>query len=271
MNNFTTGEFAKICKVNKQTLIYYDKIGLISPSIKAKNGYRYYSIHQYELFSVIQLLKELGMSLNAIKEFIKNKSPEYFLMVMEQQKEIIAKKKKQLEIMEIMIDTQISLKKQAEAIDFSSISIIELKDEKIYLGDSIEHNTEEEFARGVSNFIKEINEKKLDTGHPIGVVVNREDLLQNKYTNYSKLYIKQLNNVYQDEKIHTISGTFLVGYHVGSDVTIHQTFELIIEEMKRLNFTIGDFALEEYIFDSLTKDKVDDYVTRILLHVNKND
>ena len=269
MNNFTTGEFAKICNVNKQTLIYYDKIGLISPSIKAENGYRYYSIHQYELFSVIQLLKELGMSLNAIKEFIKNKSPEYFLMVMEQQKEIIAKKKKQLEIMEIMVDTQISLTKQAEAIDFSSLSIIELKDEKFYFGDAIKHNTEEEFARSVTTFVKEINEKKLDTGHPIGVVIYREDLLQNTYTNYRKLYIKQLNNEHQDGKIHAISGTFLVGYHVGSDVTIHQTFERIIKEMKRLNFTMGDFALEEYIFDSLMKEKVDDYVTRILLHVKK--
>ena len=186
-NNFTTGEFAKICNVNKQTLIYYDKIGLFSPNIKAENGYRYYSIHQYELFSVIELLKELGMSLNAIQEFIKNKSPEYFLTVMQQQKEKITQKKKQLEIMEIMIDTQILLAKQAETIDFSSITLMELKNEKLYLGDVIRNNTEEEFVKAVSHFVKEINEKKLDTGYPIGVVINKDSLLHNKYNHYSQL------------------------------------------------------------------------------------
>ena len=266
-NNFTTGEFAKICNVNKQTLIYYDKIGLFSPNIKAENGYRYYSIHQYELFSVIELLKELGMSLNAIQEFIKNKSPEYFLTVMQQQKEKITQKKKQLEIMEIMIDTQILLAKQAETIDFSSITLMELKNEKLYLGDVIRNNTEEEFVKAVSHFVKEINEKKLDTGYPIGVVINKDSLLHNKYNHYSQLYIKQFHDVPFDDKIQAFSGTFLVGYHVGSEVTIYQTYERINNEMKRLNLAMGAFALEEYIFDSLMKEFEKDYVTKIMLQV----
>ena len=32
--NFSTGEFAKLCGVSKQTLIYYDKIGLFKPDYK---------------------------------------------------------------------------------------------------------------------------------------------------------------------------------------------------------------------------------------------
>lgn len=31
---FTTGEFAKLCHVKKQTLFHYDEIGLLSPEIK---------------------------------------------------------------------------------------------------------------------------------------------------------------------------------------------------------------------------------------------
>jgi len=267
MNHFTTGEFAKICNVNKQTLIYYDKIGLFSPSIKAENGYRYYSIHQYELFSVIHLLKELGMSLNGIQEFIENKSPEHFLLIMEQQKEMIALRKKQLDMMEQMVETQINLAKDAETIDFSSLTLMELQDEKLYVGNPLHNTTDEEFALAVSNFMKEIHEKKLDTGYPIGVVTNKEDLLQRKYTNFSQLYIKQVHEVH-DEKIRVISGSFLVGYHVGSDATIHETFERMITEMNRLNRSMGDFALGEYIFDSLMKESEEDYVTKIMLHVN---
>ena len=43
---FTTGEFAKICSVSKQTLIYYDRVGIFSPDITGSNGYRYYSIRR---------------------------------------------------------------------------------------------------------------------------------------------------------------------------------------------------------------------------------
>lgn len=33
---FTTGEFAKLCHVKKQTLFHYDEIGLLSPEIKKR-------------------------------------------------------------------------------------------------------------------------------------------------------------------------------------------------------------------------------------------
>lgn len=82
----TTGEFAKLCKVNKQTIFYYDQIGILSPVMKNEKGYRYYSIHQLELFFVIDLLKDLGMSLNDIQQYMQNKSPESFLSIMYRKK-----------------------------------------------------------------------------------------------------------------------------------------------------------------------------------------
>lgn len=72
---FTTGEFAKLCNVKKQTLIHYDEIGLLTPDIKNDKGYRYYSYQQFEVFSVISLLKEFNMPLKEIKWFLTNRSP----------------------------------------------------------------------------------------------------------------------------------------------------------------------------------------------------
>lgn len=72
---FTIGEFAALCIVKKQTLFHYDDIGLLSREIKNEKGYRYYSYHQFDIFSAIQLLKEVDMSLKEIKLFLKNKTP----------------------------------------------------------------------------------------------------------------------------------------------------------------------------------------------------
>ena len=37
---FTTGEFAKIFDVKKQTLFHYDSCGIFKPDIIGENGYR---------------------------------------------------------------------------------------------------------------------------------------------------------------------------------------------------------------------------------------
>lgn len=80
---FNTGEFAKLCNVKKQTLFHYDDIGLFSPEIKDENGYRYYSVQQFEVFNVILILKEIGMPLKEIKHYLDNKTPEALIELFE--------------------------------------------------------------------------------------------------------------------------------------------------------------------------------------------
>ena len=74
-NYFSTGEFAKLCNVNKKTLFYYDEIGLFKPEIVKENGYRYYSVYQLEVFDIIHTLRDLGVPLKQIKSFIDERNP----------------------------------------------------------------------------------------------------------------------------------------------------------------------------------------------------
>ena len=67
---FRIGEFARVNGVTKHTLIHYDDIGLLTPAITEENGYRYYIDKQYSDFSNISQLKELGLSLKEIDEYI---------------------------------------------------------------------------------------------------------------------------------------------------------------------------------------------------------
>ena len=45
-NLYTTGAFAKYFGIKKDTLFYYDEIGLFSPAFIGENGYRYYTASQ---------------------------------------------------------------------------------------------------------------------------------------------------------------------------------------------------------------------------------
>lgn len=78
-NFFTAGELANMFQISKQTLLYYDKINLLSPDYVSENGYRHYSIQQYLDLEIITNLRALGVSIADISTYLKNKSKEGFL------------------------------------------------------------------------------------------------------------------------------------------------------------------------------------------------
>jgi DNA-binding transcriptional MerR regulator len=274
MNNkngkyLTTGEFAKLCRVNKQTLFYYDQIGLFSPVLKNEKGYRYYSIRQIELFFVIDLLKEIGMSLNDIQEYTLNKTPESFLSLMYQKKKEIVEKLQEIEAKKKIIDSKIALMEEASRLDFHQVTLEQLPEVTLYLSRNIENIKDEEFVEVVSDFINELSLSKLDTGYPIGVITKREQVLKGEYTNYSYLYMEQPNPKEGYPYFKSVTGDFLIGYHIGDEKTIHKTYKRLFTEMDRLNLALGDFVFEEYIYDTVVMNHNEDYVTKIMIQVNK--
>jgi DNA-binding transcriptional MerR regulator len=264
----TTGEFAKLCKVNKQTLFYYDQIGLLSPILKNEKGYRYYSIHQIELFFVIDLLKDLDMSLNDVQLYMQKKSPERYLSLMYQKKEEILKKRQEIEVKEQFINAQIGLMEEASHLDFHQVTLEQLPEATLYLSKNIENITEEEFVEVVSDFINELNESHLDTGYPIGVITKRDQVLKGEFTNYSYIYMEQPNPKEGHPYFKSVKGDFIIGYHIGDENTIHDTYNRLFLEMDRLNVTIGEYVFEEYIYDSVVKNQKEHYVTKIMIQVD---
>ncbi|MBP3397060.1 MAG: MerR family transcriptional regulator [Clostridia bacterium] len=65
------GEFAKICNVSTQTLRYYDteKI-LCADAVDQYSGYRYYHPDKIQVYQKIVALKDMGFSLEEIKEIL---------------------------------------------------------------------------------------------------------------------------------------------------------------------------------------------------------
>lgn len=66
---FKIGEFSKLCFVTVKTLRHYEKIGLLSPhEIDQWTGYRYYDASQISQMAQIKHYKNLGLSLEDIKD-----------------------------------------------------------------------------------------------------------------------------------------------------------------------------------------------------------
>lgn len=268
---FTTGEFAKLCNVKKQTLFHYDDIGLLSPEIKMENGYRYYSYHQFDIFHVIELLKEVDMPLKEIKRFFENKTPLELIDLLKSKSLEIDKKIHDLRQLQKIIETKITITASALAADISKITLTHQEEELLFLSESILDCSDREFLKSVAEFIDYLYKNELDMGYPIGAMVSRDNIMKKDYGNYTFLYNKTAKHLKGVPYHIKPKGTYIVAYHKGSDEHIAQTYQKMQDFILEHGIQIGSYSYEEYILDEISVSGNENYVTRIMIEVVENE
>ncbi|AKL84596.1 BltR [Bacillus atrophaeus UCMB-5137] len=264
---FTTGEFAKLCHVKKQTLFHYDEIGLLSPEIKKENGYRYYSYNQFELFQVIGLFKEVGVPLKRIKQLLKGKTPEDIVALLKEKSFEIENKIKKFKHLQTIIQTKVKLTEQALETDFSSVSFQYLEEEKFMISRNTLNLPERKYIAAISELIRYVQLHELDEGYPVGGIFAREQILKKDFYNYSHFYIKVQEGI---EKINyhvRPKGLYAVGYQKGDEA--EDAYRRIIQFIEKNRIRMGEYAYEEYMLDEVVVDGLENQITKILLQVKE--
>ncbi|WP_211749862.1 MerR family transcriptional regulator [Paenibacillus sp. Marseille-Q4541] len=268
---FTTGEFAKLCNVKKQTLFHYDDIGLLSPEIKTENGYRYYSYHQFDIFHVIELLKEVDMPLKEIKRFFENKTPQELIDLLKSKSLEMEKKIHDLRQLQKIIETKISITESALSADITKITMTHQEEELLFLSESILDCSDREFLKSVAVFIDYLYTNELDTGYPIGAMVSRDNIMKEDYGNYTFLYNKTAKHMKGVPYHIKPKGNYIVAYHKGSDEHIAQTYQRMQSYIREHGIHIGNYSYEEYILDEISVSGNENYVTQIMIEVVENE
>lgn len=69
---FRIGDFSRIARVSARLLRFYDEIDLFKPAhADSQSGYRYYTVTQLAQLNRITVLKDLGFSLEQIRDILK--------------------------------------------------------------------------------------------------------------------------------------------------------------------------------------------------------
>jgi DNA-binding transcriptional MerR regulator len=93
---YQANEFAQLAGVTVRTLHHYDRIGLLKPSRYTSTGYRLYRKHDLVRLQQIVTLKFIGFSLTQIKRLL-NSNSFNLRVALNQQREILAEKRRQLD------------------------------------------------------------------------------------------------------------------------------------------------------------------------------
>ncbi|NIK26110.1 MerR family transcriptional regulator [Paenibacillus lupini] len=124
MNNlWKVGDLAKLTGLTVRTLRFYDQIGLFSPSGQTDSGHRLYDESDLSLLHQILTLKELGLSLEEIKETLSAKQISPLEMVTLQKQRIKEQIKQQQKLLEQLEHTSKALigKKTLTVDDFTNL------------------------------------------------------------------------------------------------------------------------------------------------------
>lgn len=260
-----TAEFSELCHVSKQTLIYYDRIGLFSPHHVDGKGYRYYSLDQHYPFSLISMLVELNTPLKEIKAYLADKSIPVFLELLERKEQEAHEKIDKLEQIAHMIRYQKESIRHAEAIkDFDRVYIEREAEENLLVSKVLTANDDADFAQVVSEMSAYISSLEIQT-FGFGAIVERKNLMGEFSYFISRFFVKT-GSIHKDLFMKA-EGPYAVTYHRGCYQTIPEAYLRILAYIERKGLSIVGDAFEEGLLHSFTQMKEEEFLTRISIPI----
>lgn len=181
-NYITAGELASLYAIPKQTLLYYDKHGLLVPAYVSENGYRYYSVSQYLLLEIILNMRKLNISIQGIKNYLQNRNVDNFEQI------LLAKEKECNKIIEDTLNIKKSLHLSLQTIEkirktrFNQIQVNFQKEKILFVSETL---TETMSLRERFRLLSKHNQTAFSKKHfkefTTGWIIDKDDFFAEKF------------------------------------------------------------------------------------------
>lgn len=261
---YRIGEISRLYKISTDILRYYDKIGLMSPDFIGENGYRYYSKKQIWKLNNIRNLRNIGVGLEDIKEFLDERNINSANDIIEFQLEKVEDKIKKL------TELKEELTSKLENIEF-------FKTFKDFNKPVLKFIPKRKFLRSKGNFkqdweidfeLKILNEKTeydndfILTNNEIGATLSKENFLNGEYLTFSESFI--INDV-KGEIIP--EGYFLTIVFKGKYDESYKYYNILKKYIEENNLIVTGDIHEIYHIEIHITENEDEFITEIQIPV----
>ncbi len=266
---FTTGELAQMLGITKQTLIYYDKIGLISPAKRDEKGYRYYTLEQADELDSILTFRNLGVPIAELIEYQSVRNPERCIEMLKRQKMKVDSEIHKLDRIRKKIEKRSRLIEQVLGIkDFEKIDF-KLEKAELYMIEPCVAEDEKSYMQSFISICKRSQKLQIDFENPICAIITKEALLEGRYHRASFFGIK-IPDGFSGEvtsKLEKPSGIYATTYHKGSYETMYLSYERLLRGIKEEGYSVCGNAYEIDLLSTLTNTDSNQYLKLISIQV----
>ena len=266
-----TGDFAKLCNTNKRTLFHYDEIGLFSPAYTDERGYRFYSESQCDVFFTISCLREIGMPLKEIKNYIDHRNPTDLKQLLEEQAGKIRLEQERLKHIEQVIHTKLALVRQSEETDLSEgqpmVRLEQMPEEYFIISPRLDTSDHDILIHAICDHIGYCNHNHLNAGYPYGAMVRTQSILEGHWDTYAHFCTK----IAEKRTGHPVhikpAGTYAVTYLKGNYYEADEAYHRLLDFIKENQYHPGEFSYKEAILDEIAVASEEAYITKISIFV----
>lgn len=271
MNNFfSVGEMAKQQNISRQTLLFYDKIGLFCPAyVDPDNGYRYYSAAQLDTLDTICIMKRIGFSLEEIKAHLESYTVEQSITVLRKQLSVIDRQIEELQMIKSRVEHRC---RQLEQVAFirkgdERVVIEQGRRQCILLQPVAPPYSLEDVSLATKQCFARAFREHLPVYFQSGAVIPREHVLQGRCieATYAFLPIEKMEPASDIAVLP--EGTCVCTYHVGDYRSIGRSYERILAYCRENGLRLCSDSYEFAINDYLSTGDENEYVTKIVFYV----
>lgn len=262
---YTTGEVAKIFSINKNTLFYYDKIGLFGPNYRNGNtNYRYYGSDQMKILDTIISLRAMGIPIKQLQEFIRDMNTSSFLDMLELEnqhlKSIIDEYSVKMKtIQELSRRIKVAQESQANTL------IITKEENRNFITLEIENKTldaENNWNNAYEKIWDTMDTAKIIT---IGSILPFEEFKNNNFNALNKVVCYTILRTKERLEKGTYANLYVQGNYDKLDAG-YTLFKNLIEEHGLK--VISDIH-EEYVIEAMSEKKEDNYNTHLFAQIEE--
>lgn len=269
-NLFSIGEVARYQHISKQTLIFYDKIGVFRPAwVDPSNGYRYYSASQLDYLDTILIMKKIGFSLEEIKTHMAHYDLDSSLAMLRRQLQVIDEKIGELQLIRSRVQSRCSQMEAslAHCPPHPNIQLEEAPAQDLFCRPVEAPYTLREISIATKRCFAEALEEKLPVFFQCGVVVPLERIEAGRYTEASVAFLPIEETDCTETIRHLPAGRRACIYHVGDYLSIGRSYQNLLAWCKEQKLRIVSDSYEFCINDYLTTHDETEYITKIAFYV----
>ena len=269
-NLFSIGEVSKQQNISRQTLIFYDKIGLFRPAyVDPANGYRYYSASQLDYLDTICIMKKIGFSLEEIKTHMKGYTIDHSIVALRKQLLTIGQQIDELKMIEKRVEHRCMQLEHSVAIrDHYDAVVVEEQGQQYILLQKVgePYDLEKVSIATKECFVRSFREH-LPIFFQSGVIVPYQNIRQGRYTEaiFAFLPIEKTSDV--EGVMEIPAGRCVFTYHMGDYLSIGKAYERILTYCQNRHLTIVSDAYEFAINDYLSTGDENEYITKIMFYI----
>lgn len=267
---FLIGEVAKMFHISMGTLRHYEQAGLLTPEYTDPDtGYRYYGTRQFELLNTIRYLRVLDFPLAQIKAFLDNRDTDVIEEKLVHQKEVIARKQKELELISRKIDHRLEQLRDAMNSRLDVIQTVEIPESRVvWLRDSLHPKTYLDLENSIRKLVENQKESLVFMGK-IGIGISKEQLSQKSFQDYDRIFLLLDQEDRYDGETETIPRQTCVTIRFcGSHREAPAYYQKLLAYIEEKKLCITGFSRETTLIDYGITNNTDKFVTEIQIPVN---